>query len=304
MTRAARPGVTTVGDVVTGHLCEQVDELVACEPAALAGDPEGVHRMRVAARRLRSALDTFRPVLAEGSTHDVRGELRWLGSALAAARDAQVQHRRLVDLAASLGGRTSDAARQHLDAELRARCDRACADLAAAVGSERYRLLVARLGTLAADPPLSAAAARPAARALPGFVRRAARRVDRRAVAAGTARTAAGRATRLHEVRKAAKRARYAAETASPVLGKPARRVGKRFRRVQDVLGEHQDSVAARALLLDLRSGVPEDTELGAALGLLHGEERRTGRAAGHAYPDELRAATRAARRLRRPGGR
>lgn len=296
--------MVTVGDVVAGHLREQVDELLACAPEARAGDPEGIHRMRVAARRLRSALATFRPVLDDGAADLLGEELRWLGSALAAARDAQVQHRRLVDLAASLAdGRVPAAARQRLDAELQGRCAAAGEDLAAALGSERYRRLVAGLRTLAADPPLSGDASRPAYRGLPVFVRHAARRVERRA-AAGEAAASAERATRLHEVRKAAKRARYAAEVAAPVVGKPARRVAKGYRRVQDVLGEHQDSATARALLRDLRRGAAESEELAAALDLLQDAERRHGRAARRAYPEALRGAARAARRLHRRRGR
>lgn len=56
----------------------------------------------------------------------------------------------------------------------------------------------------------------------------------------------------LHETRKAAKRARYAAEAAGPVLGKKARRFARRMKKVQPVLGDHQDAVNARALARDL----------------------------------------------------
>jgi CHAD domain-containing protein len=55
-----------------------------------------------------------------------------------------------------------------------------------------------------------------------------------------------GRDVALHETRKAAKRARYAAEAAQPVSGANARRYAKRMKAVQSVLGDHQDSVNAR----------------------------------------------------------
>jgi CHAD domain-containing protein len=58
--------------------------------------------------------------------------------------------------------------------------------------------------------------------------------------------------TALHEARKAAKRARYAAEALRPVCGKPARRFGRQMKRVQSVLGEHQDAVITRQCLRDL----------------------------------------------------
>ena len=56
----------------------------------------------------------------------------------------------------------------------------------------------------------------------------------------------------LHSARKAAKRARYAAEAARPALGRPAKRFAKRMKRVQQLLGDHQDSVVAREALREL----------------------------------------------------
>jgi CHAD domain-containing protein len=52
----------------------------------------------------------------------------------------------------------------------------------------------------------------------------------------------------LHDARKAAKRARYAAETAAPALGGDARRLARRLKKLQSVLGDHQDTVIARQL--------------------------------------------------------
>jgi len=68
----------------------------------------------------------------------------------------------------------------------------------------------------------------------------------------------------LHEVRKAAKRARYAAESVEGVYGAPARRFAEAMQELQDVLGEHQDSVVAQHLVEDL--GHPELVERELAL--------------------------------------
>ncbi|WP_188306258.1 CHAD domain-containing protein, partial [Streptomyces sp. CBMA123] len=54
----------------------------------------------------------------------------------------------------------------------------------------------------------------------------------------------------LHEARKAAKRARYAGETAAPAVGAAAERFAERMKAVQEVLGEHQDAVVAAAALV------------------------------------------------------
>jgi CHAD domain-containing protein len=120
-----------------------------------------------------------------------------------------------------------------------------------ALDSQRYRDLRAALARLLAAPPLTPAAVEPAARVLPRAVARAYRRTSRRMRRAQ--RTPAGHArdVALHEARKAAKRARYAAEATAPGLGKKRRGKSRRFARrmkgVQSVLGAHQDAVIARA---------------------------------------------------------
>ena len=61
-----------------------------------------------------------------------------------------------------------------------------------------------------------------------------------------------GRNAALHEARKAAKHARYAAEAAAPAFGKQARRFAKRVKKVQSVLGDHHDGVVAGGTVRDL----------------------------------------------------
>ena len=74
----------------------------------------------------------------------------------------------------------------------------------------------------------------------------------------------------LHETRKAAKRARYAAEAAQPVSGKKARRYVKRMKAVQSVLGAHQDSVNARAAAREIGVQAHLAGENAFSLGLLY----------------------------------
>ena len=83
-----------------------------------------------------------------------------------------------------------------------------------------------------------------------------------------------------HETRKAAKKARYAAEALTPVFGDPAKALATQVERVTELLGEHQDAAVAAETLRELagRRGVGGTT--GFALGLLHGLQR-----------DEIRAA-------------
>jgi CHAD domain-containing protein len=77
----------------------------------------------------------------------------------------------------------------------------------------------------------------------------------------------------LHDARKAAKRARYAAEAATQALGRPARRFAKRMKAVQKVLGDHQDSVVAREALRELAIAANLAGESSFTWGLLYGQE-------------------------------
>ena len=80
----------------------------------------------------------------------------------------------------------------------------------------------------------------------------------------------------LHRVRIRAKRARYAAEVAEPLVGKPARRFVSRAKKFQDVAGEHQDAVVAEQTLRGLVRSEPQLTFVAGRL-----VERQRERAAG-----------------------
>src|SRR6266545_895721 len=82
-------------DVLAEYLGAQRDALRENEAGVRAGDAEAVHDMRVATRRLRSTLRTFRPLLPAERTEPLRGELRWLGERLGAVRDGDVMAARL-----------------------------------------------------------------------------------------------------------------------------------------------------------------------------------------------------------------
>jgi len=295
----SRAGSPTAGEVVLGHLREQVNQLVTRDRGARSDEPDAVHQMRVATRRLRSALATFRPFLDRGRTDPVREELQWLGQALGGARDAEVLHWRLRDLVAGqLDELVLGPVRRRVDLEMGRKHKAALSDLVATLDGERYLRLLDALDDLVNNPPLTARAGKPAHRQLPVMVGRAAGRVDRAAQAVADDLTPQARDRALHEVRKSAKRARYAAETAVPVAGKPARRLANRMKALQDVLGEHQDSVAAQAQLLELAIGAQQAGESGFTYGLIYAQERVRASDARHAYETALRRAS--TRRTRR----
>ena len=121
-----------------------------------------------------------------------------------------------------------------------------------ALNSPRYFTMLAGLDRLLAVPPLAAAAAEPARDILPQAVARAYRRTRRAVRRARRADPGPARDAALHEARKAAKRARYAAEAAEPALGKKARRFAKRMKAVQSALGEQHDAVTARGVAREI----------------------------------------------------
>lgn len=285
--------MATVGDVLRAYLREQVDELLARDRGARVNEPDAVHKMRVAARRLRSALATYRPVLDRTRTDPIRDELKWLGQVLGKPRDAEVLHERLRTLVAELPGElVLGPVVRRIDLEMRDRHRSAHAAAVAELDGERYFRLLDALDALVDDPPLTVRADDPAVDQLSVSVRRATRRVDRAAQAVDEADSQQARDTHLHEVRKSAKRARYAAESAAPVIGAPAARLARRMEGVQEVLGEHQDSVTARSVLRELGVAAHLAGENGFTFGLLYGLELGRGEAARAAYPTALRRAS------------
>jgi CHAD domain-containing protein len=235
--------------VITAYLAAQAEELTALDPMARRFQPDAVHRMRVATRRMRSTLRTFARVLRPDATEHIADELKWLGDVLGQVRDAEV-------LASHLRAQQEQTDVAQLLGPVSARIDahfaRTGADARAAVltalDSKRYTVLLTDLDTLIADPPLGPAAEEASGAALAAAVAdsyRTTRRRMRRALAAPAGQ---GRDAALHQARKAAKRARYAAEAVSSVAGQDARRFAGQMQKVQSVLGDYQDTVIARQL--------------------------------------------------------
>lgn len=260
--------------VVLAYLRAQVGAMQAFDPLVRRDEPDSVHQMRVATRRLRSTLQSFAAVLDPADTRHLRDELRWLGGVLGEARDSEILAGRLTAMmrqvpAELVMGPVAARIQVHF-APLTAAARQAVVE---ALNSDRYVALLDDLEQLLTDPPLTAAGARPAGDELPKAVARAARRVRRRMRAARRAPAGRDREAALHEARKAAKRARYAAEAVRPVFGPPAGQFATRMKNLQSVLGDHQDAVITRGCLRDLavRAFLAEENAF--AYGLMHERE-------------------------------
>lgn len=256
---------STAGDVVLAYLATQVRAINDFDPLVRRDEPDSVHQMRVATRRARSALQAFKTILRWEQTRALCDELKWLATVLGGARDAEVLLARFTGkldaIAPSLvAGPIRDRITTHFTAELSAARQAALQELDGA----RYFTLLDDLDALLARPPLTGLAARPARKVLAKPVKRAARRLDRalaHAAALDRGQSSEGgtamdkdKDAAIHEARKAAKRVRYAAEAATPALGGAAKRLARRTKKLQELLGEHHDNVVARAILRDIAS--------------------------------------------------
>ncbi|MCL3859628.1 CYTH and CHAD domain-containing protein [Actinotalea sp. K2] len=296
-----RPGLgrRRAGAVVWSHLAEQVTALTDRDPEVRADQPDAVHQMRVASRRLRSALRTFRPLLDRSVTDPLRADLKELGEVLGRARDAEVMRDRL---AASLAEQDVELVigpvRRRLRSELDDRYRQALRDVVAYLDTEHYLSLLDQLDHLVDSPPWTDLARKRADAVLPRRVEKAYR--DLADLSARARRWPPGpeRDAALHECRKAAKRTRYASEVLVAVAGRPATRFAAAMEEVQDALGEHHDSVVAQALTREIGVRAHLDGENAFTWGLLHALEGRRRRDADAAFERAWRAASR--KKLRR----
>ena len=250
------------------YLRDQVAAILHYDPLVRRDEPDAVHQMRVATRRARSALQAFGTIIDRETTRPLCAELKWLAAALGQARDTEVLQARLTaDLAAVPPALVVGPVRARITADFTAQLTQARQTSLDTLDGQRYLRLLDNLDALLADPPLTPLAARQAGKALAKPVRRAARRLQR---ALDAVPGAQDRDTAIHEARKATKRARYAAEAAVPGLGRTASRQAAQAKELQQLLGNHHDSVVARAVLLDLAGKARTAGEDTFTYGLMH----------------------------------
>jgi triphosphatase len=227
-----------------GNAC--LDQILHNEAALLAGDPEGIHQMRVAVRRLRAILSAFGRLLPADERRRVSDELRWLADALGPARNLDV-FAGLLLAAADPGG----VAALSEAAETRRRA--AYARAARAVRSRRYTALLLRTrrwfeSCAWPDGEAAPRLSRPIV-ALAGPILDRQRRQAKR----GARHFAAQSEHARHRLRIACKKLRYASEMLAPLY--PADAVGKflkPLKRVQDDLGDANDVRVGRAIAAGL----------------------------------------------------
>jgi CHAD domain-containing protein len=268
-------------ETVGRALRRQRRALLRHDPGARLGFAEDVHQLRVAARRSRAYLRAARRLFQPEWTAAVQADLRWLGQEVGALRDLDVLIERLELERAALDEADARAASPLLK-RLRGERSRARERLLAALDSERYAEL---LDALEHGPPKWVPPAEAPLREL------ATKEVER---LAGVDEDASDE--ELHALRIRAKRVRYAAELLAPG-SRRARRVVGRAKRLQEVLGEHQDAAVAERRLRGLLR--PRDaTATALVVGRLVERQRERRRSARHEFPRALRKLERASAKL------
>ncbi len=257
------------GEALRAALSTHVRHLIFADVAVRRDLPDSVHQMRVAARRIRSILKSFSPLLDGAWAASLADELAWLARELGAIRDTEVLLARLDRHADRLGGDDATLARSVIDPRLGQRLASSRSGALGALRSDRHEWLLDDLVAAATAPPVSDEASMAGADALPPLIDRAWRSLE----ASVTSLTLYGPSEDWHRARIKAKRARYAVEAVAPTFGKAAGRLAGALADLTEALGEHQDAVVAQGMIRELSAGPETDPRTVFALGRLHAYE-------------------------------
>ncbi len=255
--RALGPKATAAPDLPLAHAADpdapaelaianairhSVERILSHDTPARLGEPEGVHQMRVGARRLRSDLRTFSSLVDAEWAARISDGLKWLAGELGQVRDIDVLKERCEAL-------PFDEARRVLLDELANRHEAARTAMVSSLNSTRYKELLEQLVAAAQNPRCSAAARKPSTKVMPSMVNTTFTKLARKARKVGLHDDEED----FHAIRIHAKRTRYAAEAVAAALGgskgAPAARFASLVADVQDELGELQDTAVARDLI-------------------------------------------------------
>jgi CHAD domain-containing protein len=252
---------STMGELAFAVVRRQLAVLRAKEPGTRLGeDPEELHDMRVATRRLRAALSLFAGVLPVRA-QVFREELGWLGRLLGSVRDLDVQLAGLADMdeetaewrAGVSGDDDGHDPLADLSDLLHSEREAARAQLLGGLDSMRWERLAKGLAAMAQQGPArrSVATRTPALIGLPELV---ATHHDKVAKAAKKAKRS-GVVADFHRLRIRCKRLRYSLEFAAEVYQGQTARYVRRLTAVQDELGLMQDAEVASLRLAEMATG-------------------------------------------------
>lgn len=256
-------------DAIRATIANHVRALIFADVGVRRNLPDSVHQVRVSARRLRSVLRTFEPVLNREWSAGLSAELAWLADEMGLIRDSEVLEKRLLSHITLIPAEDSLVASAVIKQALDRRIEVARQGALAAIRSDRHTYLIQDLIEAARAPQLLDGAYQACEDVLPELVAKT-WRVLRKSCGALEI---GGPAPEWHAARIKAKRARYAVDCLTPIFGGKVAKFGKALAAVTEVLGDHQDAFVAQEFLRELAYQDSTNGSAGYALGLLHGVE-------------------------------
>ena len=254
----AAQGGDRLADVAVKTMGRQLSRLFWYEPGTRLGvDPEFVHDMRVATRRLRTALQVFSAAIPAKTRRNWQRELRWIGRALGRVRDCDVE---LVSVKRMTAKATEPerAALLIFANRLEIKRARRTAKLLSRLDSPRFtalKTLALPWIEMRADSSMVRDADAPAYIAGPRIVAE----WDHRMLEACEVAEQDPTAVKVHALRIAIKHARYAVEYFADLEGPGAGRRAKRLGRLQNMLGARQDAAILLRHMKRYAETIPEE---------------------------------------------
>lgn len=271
-------------EVLRSYLAAQSAAFLAQLPRLREGKPEASHKIRVACRRSRSMLRTYRPLLDGGWADELATQIADFTEIVAPERDIEVVRERLLKALDDLGDESSGAVRARTLLERMLHREYAVAHEAtlAALAGPRFHALADQLALAPETLPALPEAYAPAPEAMYPLVVRTFEVVERRVAALPDPRKQSAQSALAddetdelwHKLRIAAKRCRYAAEVCVPVAGQPASELADAMTVITEELGVQQDATVAATVLLRAAQTPRIAAPTGFILGRLLGEAR------------------------------
>lgn len=277
---------SSAGAVVTGYLAEQIAVILTQDVDVRRCFPDAVQRMRLATRRLRNTLSTYRPLFDRSTTDPIRVELKWLAASLGAVHDVEVvREHLLVALAAEPATPVLGPIGHQIGVDLQSQLAATQIALLTDLDSGRYFRLLDSLDALTAAPPLTDFAGGRARTLLRQRLRHVCGRLHA-LVTLGPPMIGTDRTGWLQDVGAATARLRYAAEAAEPALGRPAAALAAAAEQLQVALSQYQDGVVARTALQAIGTQIFLDGQNPFTIGRLHALEQTRCEAADGRFTD------------------
>lgn len=271
-------------EVLRAYLAAQSAAFLAQLPRLREGKPEASHKIRVACRRARSMLRTYRPLLDGGWADELAAQIADFTEIVAPERDIEVVRERLLAALDDMADESSGAVRARTLLERMLHREYAVAHEAtlAALAGPRFHALADQLALAPETLPGLPESYSPAPEAIYPLVTRSFEVVERRVNALPDPRKQSAQSALAddetdelwHKLRIAAKRCRYAAEVCVPVAGQPATELAVAMTDITEELGTQQDATVASAVLLRAARTPRIAAPTGFVLGRLLGEAR------------------------------